>query len=271
MGRNCKLQIAILVVSVLYSCIALSQEVGGSYLGMCSPAWSCKRSLRVFSEREVAATGWLVGTFGDECPCAKEFFNLPQRKLARIHIANCTCFPERGRRCGKSEPFHGETIRSADRKLKARNGTLLKRFRRNLELTKNQLKDVDLSRSAVYLSPCLESMFSGEARKVMLDETAKAFPSFPLVDNTVGVPCLPGYICEKHGPDPDVIPPCMVDTDGDNYLAIPPVRRPDCIAQFYWAPWMNLISGSKFVDPLQRKAKPSRQDFRDLKWSFDWP
>ncbi len=69
-------------------------------------------------------------------------------------------------------------LRSADRKLKARNGTLLKRFRRNLSLTRSQLEGVDLSSTSVYLSPCLESMFSGEARKVMLDELLKRFRSF---------------------------------------------------------------------------------------------
>jgi hypothetical protein len=259
------------ILAVLFPSIVFAQDLGPSYLGLCSKNWSCKRTLSVFEGREVAATGWLIATFGDSCPCAKEFLSLPQPKIARIHIANCTCFPERGRRCGKNEPFRGESIRSADRKLKARNGTLLKRFRRNLSLTRSQLEGVDLSSTSVYLSPCLESMFSGEARRVMLDETAKAFPEFPLVDNPVGAQCLPGYICEKHGVNPSVKPPCFVDTDGDNYIAIPPVRRRDCIAQFYWAPWMNLISGSKFVDPLKRTAKPSRRDIRDLKWSFDWP
>ncbi len=154
--------ILILAINVAVVNCAYGQAIGGSFLGMCSKNFACKRSLSVFEGQEVAATGWLIATFGDECPCAKQFLSLPGKKLARIHIANCTCFPERGRRCGKNEPFHGESIRSADRKLKARNGTLLKRFRRNLELTKGQLSGVDLSNTSVYLSHALSRCSAGK-------------------------------------------------------------------------------------------------------------
>ncbi len=97
----------------------------------------------------------------------------------------------------------------------------------------------------------------------MLDETAKAFPQFPLVDNPVGIPCLPGYICEKHGVNPKVFPPCFVDTDGDNYLTIPPVRRRDCIAQFLLGTVDEPYLGFKVRGPIEEnwstnKARYSR-------------
>jgi hypothetical protein len=237
--------------------------IGPSYLGMCSEAWPCGRSLRVFEGREVKATGWLSVTFGEECPCAKRFLALPGRKVVRVHLANCTCFKERGRECGSNEPFRGETIKSAERKLLRRDRSLLRRYRRNLLLTKRVLGGAD-AETEVLLSLCLESELTGPARRVLLREARKVFPSGTFVDSVVGRACLPELVCEKHG-EHATFPPgqaCIADTDGDDYRAIDfpaYLERNRRCKKLLWEPGFNLLPDvlGPFEYPLERTHRPS--------------
>lgn len=242
--------------------------IGPSYIGMCSKHWPCDRSLEVFGGRDLKATGWLAVTFGEECPCPRRFLALPGKKFVRVHLANCTCFPERGRRCGRHEPFRGESIASADRKLRGKDPTLLRRYRRNLLNTRRVLGAVDAD-TQVRLSLCLESEFSGPARRVLLRAARAVFPGAVFVDSVVGRACLPELVCEKHGSRPSLPAgqACIVDTDGDDYRRINPFAYADryrrCEAVLYWEESFNLISpdGTGFVDPLDRTAVP---DFRAI-------
>jgi hypothetical protein len=107
-------------------------------------------------------------------------------------------------------------------------------------------------------------MFSPEARRVMLDETARVFPNYPLVDNPVGMNCIRGYVCEKHGVNPSLQAPCIADTDGDDFRVQFPIRKSQCVAQMLWQPEMNLIDPrfNGFQSPLQRTNAPTVRDFR---------
>ena len=263
MGRALLAPFVLLAYASIVPCVA--QVKGPSYIGFCSPRWPCKESLTVFEGQEVKATGWLVGTFGDKCPCADAFLKTPGRKYVRVTLANCTCFPERGRKCGEGEPFRGETIASADKKLRRRDPVLLYRYRRNLKLAKRSLKYVDVE-TDVRVSLCLESEFSGQARKVLLREAQRAFQYYRYVDSVVGKRCLPGLICEKHGARPRVNAPCIVDTDGQDYRAGFSSPR-HCEASFLWWPGANLLhpGRSSFVPPRERTNAPTERDFEQLK------
>lgn len=245
---------------------ALGQPLGPSYLGMCSPAFPCGRAMRVYDGLETKVGGWLVGTFGDECPCSQKFLGLPGKKFVRVHLANCTCFPERGRRCLVGEPFRGETIRSADKKLVQRNRALLKRYNRSLQIAKRQLSIADKD-TTVVLSLCLETVLSMRARSVMLREARKVFPDGVFVDNPVAGPCMPGLICEKHGVNPSLRAPCVSDTDGSDWREEFPVLKPQCMAQYLWEPKFNLINPTfkGFQPPRERSNAPTVRDFRRVR------
>ena len=252
------------LLAFLFAATAQAQPLGPSFLGICSPSWPCKQSLAVFNGLPVKATGWLVGTFGNACPCGEKFLALPGKKFVRIHVANCTCFPERGRRCLKGEPFRGESISSADRKIRSRNKEILRRYRNNLLLAREQLANAD-DKTTVMISLCLETVLSLRARSIMLKEARKVFPGGTFVDNPVAGPCLPGLVCERHGFNPPVTAPCLADTDGDNAFTRFPARKPQCSAQFLWAPPFNLIDERRgFQPPRQRRKAPTKKDFQRI-------
>lgn len=248
---------------LLLPAVAWGQLKGPSYIGICHKDWSCAPSLAVWPPGAVKALGFLAVTFGEECPCVRRFLKTEGPKYLRVHIANCTCFGERGRRCGPYEPFHGESIASANRKLRQRNPTLLKRYRRNLQNVRDILEGA-VEPLTVRLSLCLESEFSSAARRVLLTEAHKYFPRGHFVDSVVGQPCLPGLVCEKHGLRP-AFPPgasCVADTDGDDYrgthLGGFLGRARACEAAFLWEPSFNALTGKEpaFVDPRKRVATP---------------
>jgi hypothetical protein len=246
-------------------------NAGASYIGMCSPAWPCAESLKVFRGLPVKRVGWLGVTFGEECSCAREFLKLPGNKIARVHISNGTCFSERGRKCGKYEAFHGLSIAGADRLLRHRNPRILRRFRRALESTGRTVEGVD-QETILYVSPVLESPFSRAARRVTLQATRRRFPAARLVDNPMGeARCLKGTVCERHGAAAEVEAPCIVDTDGEDYRdGLPLHYGAHCEGgAMLWQKRFNLLSTSSgasgFVDPRERTAAPTHRDFRELR------
>jgi hypothetical protein len=237
-----------------------ADNLAASYIGFCSKSWPCAESLKVFADLPVKRVGWLTATFGERCPCAKEFFKLPGAKYVRVHLANCTCFPERGRSCASNEPFRGESIASADAKLRRKDPTVLRRYRRNLAIAARNLQGA--GDTTVRLSLCLESDFSNQARSVLLNEARKVFPRATFVDSITKGSCLPGIICERHGLAPSVGGQCITDTDGDDYRF--GVRGNQCEASFLWMQHFNLIRDGMFRLPLLRTQHPYREDFIEL-------
>jgi hypothetical protein len=250
-----------LILSLLFSTVALAAPVEGpSYIGMCSKNFPCDEALKVLENSRTKAIGYLADAFGHECSCVRQFLNLPGGKYVRVHLANGTCFPERGRRCGKLDVFYGETKRSAQRKLERRNPELLKRYRESILRTKALLgaprKDLIL-RYAL----CLECPISDRARRVLLREALKHLPRKSLVDSPLRHQCIPGLICEKHGDSMRYSKGqrCISDTDGITFFNANLERlksnSKQCEAIFYWTHGFNLLPyeySGPFIPPHKR-------------------
>lgn len=241
------MRLAILVVSIFASFSAHSQ--GLSYLGMCNPTWDCEESLRVWA---LEPLGWLENTFGTECQCVDRFLSKPEDKVIRVHLINSPCM--RNKRCGRYEVLYGETAASASRKVVRDNKRFMSRFNRVLERFKERLSKAT-GNVKCYVSPCLECDLYERARRHLADIVSAAVPSCTIVDNPFRRRCLPGYVCEKHGEDPKLSAPCVVDLDGidaadveiNKWLA----KYQHCDLRFIWNTWMNCIS-DKFIDPRKR-------------------
>lgn len=274
-----RIKAAVIALAMLLAPAAASSQVnnfGASYIAMCSRFWPCEESLTALRGAPVPRVGWLVRTFGSECKCPRRFLALPGPKTVRVHLANGTCFPERGRRCMRGEPFMGETVASAERKVLRHSRGVIGRFRRNLLNARRTLDAAD-ARTEILLSPCLECPLSPAARKVLLEETQAAFPGLPpssFVDNPLRGPCLPGTTCEVHGAAPRCPPTgrCVIDTDGDDILEVEQeafnraASRADLA--FIWAPGFNLLEPGKrtFEPPGRRKTRPRAAEFLILLW-----
>jgi hypothetical protein len=231
-------------------------NVGASYLALCNKTWKCDESLKAFDGLDTIRVGWLAQSFGDECPCADKLLSDPRPKVVRIHLANSTCFRERGRVCGKQEVFHGESVRSADTKVREADPRLMSRFNyvaaraRKLLQGRRNLK--------CYVSPCLECNLSVPARRTLIARSKRFFPQCEIVDNPADGPCVPGYLCEKHGPDASLRKPCGADLDGDDFqtLDVGAFKRKfkDCDYAFIWGRRMNCLRGTGFTDPRKRNC-----------------
>lgn len=270
MGRAWACILLLLASSSVYASpeqSPLTTVRGASYLGLCSPAWPCEESLKALPHHGVKAIGWLANTFSHQCPCARKFLSMSGEKYVRVHLANCTCFPERGRKCGKYEPFAGETLKSTDRKLRKGNRRLLKRYRSSVRHVSETLTEAVRKTTIVRVALCLESPLSKRAREALLAETLAFFPPEEIVDSVVSGECLKGLICEKHGLSVKGLkPPCIIDTDGIDYRS-GKVNAGGCESAFFWSPSFNLLPppGSPFLDPLKRTAGPTSKDLHDLK------
>lgn len=246
---------------------------GPSYIGMCNPNFPCKRALRVFRDHEVKVMGYLADAFGHECQCVKDFLALPGKKYVRVHLANGTCFPERGRRCGKYDVFRGETNRSAQVKLERRDRSLLTRYRASIMRTKALLgPDSDVLTTRYSL--CLECLISDKARKVLLKEALKHFPLESIVDSPLRFNCLPGLICEKHGDSMRYAKGqrCISDTDGitlfDANLQRLNRNSKQCEAIFYWTFGFNLLPyeyTGDFILPYKRMEEVKEWELLGVK------
>lgn len=261
------------LVTLLSTATANSQSnFGASYLGMCHSRWKCQQSLDVFQGVPEKRVRWLATTFGKQCPCVKRFLGLPGRKLIVPHLVNGTCFKERGRICGKDEPFFGESIASADSKLKRKRPDILRRYRKNLQNTRRILQAADAD-TEVLLSLCLECPLSDQARLTLLEEARLVFPDGKFVDSVLSQKCLPGLVCEKHGRLPRLpAGECIADTDGDSFDQIDMdafiERTRQCRAAFLWAFRFNLldVTSGSFQPPLERSHPPTADDLEYLRY-----
>ena len=117
---------AILILALVTTCSQASAAPALSYLGLCQKSWPCEKSLSAFKGQSVIRTGWLERTFGSKCPCAERLLNDRRPKEIRVHLSNGPCL--RNKRCGPYEVFYGETIATANRKVKAGDKKLLDKF-----------------------------------------------------------------------------------------------------------------------------------------------
>lgn len=255
------------ILASLTLCSSASAAPALSYIAFCHASWPCRASLSAFDGQEVVRTGWLMNTFNRECPCAERLLTDPRPKVVRIHIANSTCFKERGRVCGKYEVFHGYSIAGADTAVRRRDPKVINRFRRVLARTKALLDGRE--KLMCYVSPCLECSLSRASRRVLLQETKNALPGCVLVDNPVSGKCLSGAYCEKHGPKPGLRNPCIADLDGIDFRRVSVStylqHTQTCDASFIWGAELNCLPKSGgFVDPRKRLCLANRAFFAEL-------
>lgn len=252
----------ILSVLILICGVALSEPVRGpSFIGICSPNFPCQDALSILEQQREKALGYLADAFGHECSCVREFLKLPGGKYVRVHLANGTCFPERGRRCGKYDVFYGESRKTTEIKLLRKDPKLLRRYRASIIRTKALLGEASDGLRIRY-SLCLECPISDRARRVLLKEALKYLPQEMIVDSPIKFKCLSGLICEKHG---DAMryargQRCISDTDGvsafEANLQRLNTNSKQCEAIFYWSYGFNLLPygyRGRFIAPYMRK------------------
>jgi hypothetical protein len=241
---------------------------GASYIGICNPNFPCQKALR-----GVKALGYLADAFGRRCQCVQEFLKIPGPKYLRVHLANGTCFPERGRRCGRKDVFYKENLRSAESKILKGDVTLLRRYEASILRTKRLLSSADVETTVRY-SLVLEAPFSNRARQRLFEMAKKHLPEEALVDSVLSQRCLKGLICERHGDSMQYIPGqrCISDTDG---IPIPEAdlerlkqRSTQCEALFYWSTGFNLLPygySGKFIYPYERRHRPYDWELNELR------
>jgi len=258
---------AILILVLATTCSQASAAPALSYLGMCQKTWPCERSLSAFDGMDTIRTGWLEHTFANDCQCADRLLSDPRPKEIRVHISNGPCL--RNRRCGPYEVFSGETIASANRKVKRRNKKLIGKY---VAVAKNLADRVAQSKGGLtcYVSPMLESDLDEEARTILHDITRGVLPGCSLVDNPHRRPCLPNTICEGHGATPRVKRPCIADMDGapaesEDELKFLRVTR-QCDLSFIWGLGLNCNTalGQKFIDPRKRDCDRPKKYYENL-------
>lgn len=231
-----------------------------SPLGMCHPRWDCKASISLYRGQNPLILRWLELTFGTRCACVNRLLKDPRPKIVAVHLTNGPCL--RNARCGRYEVFAGETISSADKKVRRGNRKLLRKFSRVLHRLRGRL-DRAVNVSSCYVSPMLESDLSNRARGRLLALTAQRFPECQLVDNPHRKRCIPGTICEVHGDRVGrVRAPCIADLDGNDGRDVDLKKwmrdTAQCRLQFYWELWMNCLPfdfARRFPDPRQRECR----------------
>lgn len=241
-------------------------ESGPSFLGLCSPTWSCRETARFYSQQEVIIAGWLENTFGRSCRCADELLQSSKDKVIRVHLVNSPCM--RNGRCGRSEALWGYTAASANRavmregsRLNRRFNTILARFKQRLERARGEV--------TCYVSPCLECDLNERSRRNLLNRVSVTLPRCVLVDSPYLRRCIGGTVCERHGSKPKLSQPCIADLDGEDgkVVDLETYKRHTiaCRLRYYWEPWMNCIRGSKFIDPRRRNCSYTKAQFDSIK------
>lgn len=238
-------------------------EAGLSYLGLCAKGWNCKATIESFDSQSTITTGWLENTFAKGCKCGERILNQHKPINLRVHFTNSPCL--RNRRCGSYEVFAGETVASADRKVRKRNRRIMTKYRRVVMRFKKRLDNAK-GQVACYVSPCLECDLSTKARRVLHSFTARLLPRCVLVDSVYRKRCMAGVICEKHGDMPRFKPgqQCIADLDGvDGRKVNMPVYMSytkQCFMRYYWDLRYNCIRSSNFVDPRKRDCHYSNSE-----------
>ncbi|MFN4894200.1 MAG: hypothetical protein ACK5HO_00265 [Pseudomonadota bacterium] len=265
--------IALIAALSLGSVVAKAEPLdGASYIGICNPSFPCSRALRALDAAPVKAIGYLADAFGYKCECVRKFLQANGPKYVRVHFANGTCFPERGRVCSRFDVFRKRTLKATEREILQKNERTLARYRASVERTVKILAAAD-SQTQVRYSLCLECPLSNKARRVLLQEALKFVPQEQVVDSVLTQKCLKGLICEKHGESPKFLPGqrCIGDTDGVSFLGTD-IRQfkaatSQCEARFYWAYGFNLLDPSyrgAFIAPYRRKEQPTGWELEAL-------
>lgn len=239
---------------------------GASYIGMCSPQFPCQRALQVHPE----AIGYLADAFGRKCQCVQEALKTPSLKYLRVHISNGTCFPERKRRCEKSDVFYKETQKSAQSKILSGDKVIYRRFLNVLNGSIRLLEGYD---KEVRYSPMMESPFSASVRRRLLKIVERRVGKERTVDSVLSQRCLEGYVCERHGDSPQYLKDqkCISDLDGitlfEANLDGLKRRSEQCESIFYWTTGFNLLPygyEGPFIPPTQRRHKAYGWEFEGL-------
>ena len=93
---------------------------------MCSASADCGAILDSYRSAPVVVAGYLNSTFNPNgCKCIGQVMSILKPKTIRVTLTNSTCFPERGRRCQKHECFYGESVKSADAKVRKKDPKIL--------------------------------------------------------------------------------------------------------------------------------------------------
>lgn len=245
--------------------VSVHAHAAPSFLGMCHKNWNCDATISVYDGQESIVTGWLENTFNRNCECADRLLSDPRKKVVRVHLINSPCM--RNKRCGRYEVLYNETAASASRKVMRGDARFMAKFNRVVETTKRRLEQTS-GELECYISPCLECDLYEKPRRILADIVSAALPMCRIVDNPYRRRCLTNYICEKHGDNPRLTQPCVVDLDGIDGATIDVQRFVEryrhCVLQFYWQPWMNCING-EFIDPRKRSCNYSSKPFENLK------
>lgn len=262
----------LLLVSQQVSAETVGAIDGASFIGMCNPKFPCHRAIRALDAAPVKAIGYLADAFGYKCECVKKFLQTDGPKYVRVHFANGTCFPERGRVCSRFDVFRKRTLKATEREILQKNERTLARYRASVERTVKILAAAD-SQTQVRYSLCLECPLSNKARKVLLQEALKFVPREQVVDSVLTQKCLKGLICEKHGEAPRLPggQRCIADTDGDSFLEVDIERfksmTAQCEARFFWSHGFNLLVPSyagPFIAPHKRSAQATEWELEAL-------
>lgn len=256
----------LLLVLFLSSVSAQNQNMGMSYLGLCNSTWPFKDSMTAFEGLKEIKLSVLAGaTFGPDCQGLRRILWDSRPKTVRMHIANSTCQPERGRVCGSYEVFDNSGTASNERQILLNQGTW-KRYVEQLNRAKDYVS-ASVGPLNLYLSPCLECDLGSKARKKMLDEAAKVFPSAVLVDNPIRDRCIDGVVCEQHGYGASPRARCIADLDGDDWqdgdmLKLATKFR-NCDLDFIWGLKFNCVDhhNRNFVDPRKRDCSIANANY----------
>ena len=224
-----------------------------SLLGVCHPKFNCGAVQQLYKGQDRLNISWLENTFGGECKCLEPLLNDVRPKVIRTHLIQSPCM--RNKRCGRYEALWGYTAASASRAAKNPKSRLRKRFAVILERFRQRINGRNLT---CYVSPCLECDLYEPARRELANLVSAAVPSCNIVDNPYRRRCLSGAVCERHGVNPSLSAPCIIDLDGIDGTTVDVkkwvAKYQHCDLQFYWEYWMNCIRSEKFVDPRKRNC-----------------
>lgn len=238
---------------VLLLLVAVQAQAAPSFLGMCHKDWNCDATIKLYDSQERVILSYLENTFGTKCACVNRLLDSPKPKILRVHLIQSPCM--RNKRCGRYEALWGYTAASASRAAQNPRSRLRKRFARILGQFKQRIEGRELT---CYVSPCLECDLYEPARRTLTNLVSAAVPGCNIVDNPYQRRCLPGTVCEKHGINPRLSAPCIVDLDGIDGSLVDMkkwvARYKHCDLSFYWELWMNCIRG-EFVDPRKRSCR----------------
>lgn len=244
---------------------------GASLIGMCSKNFECEKIeevLRTTLISQPVVFGYLAETFGRKCECLDRLLDLPHEKIIRVHIANGTCFPERGRRCNQLDVFSGLSQKEAEALVNRNNRRLMRRFRMAAHRAHERL--FGKQDAIIYWSSTLESPFRKRARKRLLEALRDIVANENLVDSVLKQRCLSNTVCERHGDgfSFEEGQRCIVDTDGIpmSFMNRSSFRKgsKNCELAFYWTGGFNLLEGNRFTDPLKRKGRISQEELWTL-------